>query len=103
MSALVNGMPIVVEGKHPAEAVRLQLDWEDFAEGSPLALSAWVDAAPAAGLTVADDQQSGFRTGVLVSGGTDGATGYIENRVTFSDGRVAVVTFQLVISARVPS
>ncbi len=96
------GIPIIVDGKHPAEAVRLQLDWTEFAEGSAIASSAWVDALPAAGLTLSDDQIAGFRTGALVSGGNDTATGYVENRVTFADGRIAVVTYQIVISDRLP-
>lgn len=103
MPALVNGMPVVVEGKHPAEAVRLQLDWTDFAGESSISLSEWVDALPAAGLAIADEQQAGYRTGALVSGGTDGAEGYVENRVAFADGRVAVMTFQIIISDRLPS
>jgi len=96
------GIPIIVDGKHPAEAVRLQLDWTEFAEGSAIASSTWIDALPAAGLTVGDDQISGFRTGALVSGGNDATTGYIENLVTFADGRIAVATYQIVISDRLP-
>lgn len=97
------GMPLIVDGKHPAEAVRLQLDWTEFAEGSVIASSAWVDALPAAGMAVSDDQVDGWRTGALVSGGTSGATGYVENVVTFADGRIAVVTYQITISNRLPS
>lgn len=103
MSGLVNGLPVVVEGKHPAEAARLQLDWVDFAEGEEITSATWVDARPAAGLTLTDAQKDGYRTGILVSGGVDGATGYVECRATFPDGRVGVMTFQVVISARVPA
>lgn len=103
MAALVNGLPIVVEGKHPAEVIRLQLDWTEFAEGEAISTSAWVDARPASGLLLGSEQMNGFRTGVLVEGGIDGAEGYVENRVAFVDGRCAVITFQIIVSSRLPA
>lgn len=102
MAALVNGVPTVIEEKHPSEIVRLQLEWTDFAGGASISNSTWVDALPDAGLTLSGAQVDEFKTSTLVSDGIVGQTGYIENHVTFADGRIAVFTFCVVVATKVP-
>jgi len=103
MAALVNGYDIVISSKHPAEKIRLPLDWTDFADGATITNSDWVNATPAVLLTLSGAQVDGLKTSVLVADGTTGQTAFIENHVTFSDGRIAVYTFEIIVATKVPA
>lgn len=102
MAALVNGSDITIEEKHPLERIRLVLDWTDFAEGATIVDSTWVDATSATSeLVISGAQVNDYKTSALVAEGVMG-TAYIENHVTFSDGRIAVRTFEIIVATKVP-
>jgi hypothetical protein len=103
MTALVQGMPVIVEEKHPWAVKRIINDWTSFADDASIVASTWIDADVTAGLTVAAGATDGLKTMTQISDGTDGKTGYVENRVEFSDGRKEVMTVILHINTKVPS
>jgi hypothetical protein len=103
MSALVQGMPVVIEEKHPWSVKRIVNDWTDFADGGSIAASAWVIAKEAGDMECSIGTTDGLKTMALISAGTVGITGCIENRVEFVDGRKEVMTIILKISTKVPT
>jgi len=103
MVALVNGKDITVEEKHPVEKIRLPLDWTDFADGATITNSEWIVANVESGVTLSGEQVDGLVTSVLVSDGIVGQNAFVENRVTYNDGRLAVYTFCLPICTKVPT
>lgn len=102
--ALVQGSQAAYLEKHPLTVKRIPIDWTNFAETATITDSQWVDVSPvAAGVTLTNDLVTGYTTSVMVSSGTVGRTAYIENRVTFSDGRVEVITIIMPIASKVPT
>lgn len=101
--ATVRGAPVVYVEKHPSAAKRLVVDWTNFAASSVVSNAAWTDASPSpSGISLSGDAVAGKSSSVLVADGTDGKTAYLENIVTFSDGRVEVLTFCMQVTSKVP-
>ena len=80
--------------KDPDEIKDYTVDWSPLLGSDTLSGSTW-DIVNGSGLTIAADSRSDTETVVWVSGGTDGATYDLRNRVTTTGGRTYDQTCRL--------
>lgn len=97
--------PTIVWEKGPSEKPRYGIDWSFYIAEWDVAVgdSQWVNTTPGGGnVTFSQTAQSVSQTDTILVGGVDGATEYIENRVTFSDGSSRHVTIKVIITDGIP-
>lgn len=72
--------------KDPAAAIDHAVDWDaGYLAGRSIVASLW-RVLPAGALLLANPRQAGGRTGITLSGGSDGQVCRVTNRVTLDDG-----------------
>jgi len=76
--------------KDPDEYLDYQIDWTDYLDGDVIATSAWSAVetnSPGLTITAGSPATDGSKTYVWLSGGQDGETYHVLNRVTTTGGR----------------
>lgn len=98
--------PTIVWEKHPSEKPRYGIDWSQYVNEWSVTVgdSQWLNVTPGGGnITFSQSSASTTQTDTILNGGADGATEYIENRVTFSDGTSRHFSVQVNITDKIPT
>jgi hypothetical protein len=91
--------PVRTYSKDPDASLDYGFDWSEWlASGDTIATSTWISTP--VGLTIYDTAFGDDATLCWISGGTDGTTYLVTNRITTLDGRIEDRTFELVVAQR---
>jgi hypothetical protein len=84
--------------KHPADVLRITVDWAPWLEGSTITGSLW----QCVGLTLSSPAFTPTTTAVSISGGVAGGLYEVKNRITTSSGMVEVRRLRISLKKLAP-
>ncbi len=83
--------------KDPDAVLDYQIDWEDWLDGDTISSSSWTVAD---GITEVTDTNTTTTATIWLSGGTDGASYNVVNRIVTAGGRTEDRTITIVCQER---